>query len=293
MNPRLLLIATGLASLPAKGGSSDHYSLDPVIVDYGGLSGSSPSYRVDFSTSPGGAGSSASYAVRSGFVAAPGVVIGIELTAPAFTLDESGMLQLGGSLIFEDATTLPLAPGDITWSVQSGPLEGIDSGGQANASAVYQDEPAIVHGTYQTFSDDLELTVLDTAPDNFGAYAGDGLGDDWQFQYFGPDNPNAAPGHVSDGSGLTNLFKYTAGLVPNNAASKFFLNVQAVTGEPDQKDIVFSPSLTDRNYTLEFSSNLSGWNPLGAPFAGNGSTQTVRDPAAGTRGFYRVLISKP
>ena len=35
--------------------------------------------------------------------------------------------------------------------------------------------------------------MLDTIADNFGTYAGDGLGDDWQVQYFGLSNPNAAP----------------------------------------------------------------------------------------------------
>jgi hypothetical protein len=30
--------------------------------------------------------------------------------------------------------------------------------------------------------------VLDTIADNFGSYAGDGIGDDWQVQYSGVDN---------------------------------------------------------------------------------------------------------
>ena len=91
--------------------------------------------------------------------------------------------------------------------MQSGPITGISASGLATAGVVYQDTPATAQGVYAGNTGTLGLTVLDALPDNYGSYAGDGLDDAWQNQYFGLNNPNAAPGHVSDGSGLTNLFK--------------------------------------------------------------------------------------
>ena len=66
-----------------------------------------------------------------------------------------------------------------------------------------------------------------------------------------------------------------------------------MTGQPGYKDIVFTPSLTDRNYTILFSTDLAGWNPLSGSFPGNGTTQTVTDTNAGTKKFYRVQVVKP
>jgi len=136
--------------------------------------------------------------------------------------------------------------------------------------------------------------VLDTIADNFGTYAGDGLGDDWQVQYFGPNNPNAAPGFISDGSGLTNLFKYTAGLAPNDAASTFILNNTPVTNQPGKQQITLGPTFSDRTYTIEFSLDLKNWHTLGPAFPGNGGTQIITDTnASGPHKFYRVSVNKP
>jgi len=55
--------------------------------------------------------------------------------------------------------------------------------------------------------------VFDTIPDNFRSYAGDGLLDGWQVQYFGQNNPKAGPSVDATGTGQTNLFKCVAGLV--------------------------------------------------------------------------------
>ena len=109
----------------------------------------------------------------------------------------------------------------ITWSIVSGPLTGINSNGLATAATVYQNTSATAQGVYAGDTGALNLTVLDTIPDNFGSYAGDGIGDDWQFQYFGLSNPNAAPLLDPDHDGHNNLFEFTAGIIPTDAASKF------------------------------------------------------------------------
>ena len=53
---------------------------------------------------------------------------------------------------------------------------------------------ALAQGSYAGSTGSLNLTVLNVNQDNFGSYAGDGIGDDWQVQYFGlPSNPAAGP----------------------------------------------------------------------------------------------------
>ena len=80
------------------------------------------------------------------------------------------------------------------------------------AATVYQDTAAVVQVTYQTLTDTLNLTVLNTLPDNFSTYAADGIDDDWQVLYFGLGNPNAGPLIDPDYDGQNNLFEFTAGV---------------------------------------------------------------------------------
>ena len=68
-----------------------------------------------------------------------------------------------------------------------------------------------------------------------GSYAADGVGDDWQFQYFGLNNPNAAPLLDPDGDGQNNLFEFTAGLVPTNPLSRFLVSIAPVPGQPTHR----------------------------------------------------------
>ena len=58
-----------LALLPGAvvGGSSANYLLEPSAIDNGGLLAGSVRYTASFSSSPGGAGSSGDYAVRTGY----------------------------------------------------------------------------------------------------------------------------------------------------------------------------------------------------------------------------------
>jgi len=96
---------------------------------------------------------------------------------------------------------------------------------------------------------------------------------------------------------LTNLFKFTAGLVPNNSASAFLSSTAAITGQPAKKNFSFGPIVTGRSYTVEFADTLQAgsWGSLtGFSTSDNGSTRTVTDNAApSTRRFYRVVITKP
>ena len=150
---------------------------------------------------------------------------------------------------------------------------------------------------FDNFTGSLNFTVLDTILDNFGSYAGDGLGDDWQVQYFGQNNPLAAPALDPDGDGLTNLFEFTAGLVPTDPQSHFTLRIQSVPGQPAQKNVVFRPRLDGRTYAVQTRSGLNGgvWTPLISGLASdNGDERIVTDPnATGGLKFYRIQITRP
>lgn len=156
---------------------------------------------------------------------------------------------------------------------------------------------ATVQGDHAGASGALELTVLDSIPDNFGSYAGDGLGDDWQVLYFGLDNTNAAPLLDPDGDGQNNCFEFTAGLIPTDPLSRFSLKIFPVPGEPEQKELVFDPIVDGRIYTVLTSLDLSpgSWNPLiGGIVENDGDHRGVTDPAAvETKKFYTVEIVKP
>jgi len=168
----------------------------------------------------------------------------------------------------------------------------------ATAAAVYQNSPAVAQGSYQTFTDTLNLTVRNTLPDNFGTYAADGIHDDWQVLYFGIDNPDAGPAVDPDFDGQNNLFEFTAGIVPTDPNSRFLINAQNVSGQPSHRDIVFSPRFTDRTYTVQTSPTLTlstAWTDLTTIITSdNGTIRTVTDTdATGLRKFYQVEIIRP
>ena len=131
---------------------------------------------------------------------------------------------------------------------------------------------------------------------------GDGIPNWWTKQYF--HHPIGFAGDKSraeddaDGTGQNNLFKYVAGLDPTNPASVFELWVRPVPNEPTQRSLVFTPMVTGRTYTLEFSTDLAGdiWLPL-ERFAGpvtNGNQVTTIDlNATQSRKLYRIDISLP
>ena len=248
----------------------------------------------------GGAGSSAAYANRTGYAGQLGDVVAtaIELSAPQLTVNETATLQISAEVLYDDLTTAALDATDVTWSVNSGPISGIDVNGLATAGTVYENTAAVVNGDYQTFSDSLNLTVINTLPDNFGSYASDGIDDDWQVQYFNaPPNANAGPTVDADFDGQNNLFEFLAKVDPTDAASFFEIVAKAVPGQPGQKEVVFEPRYTDRTYVVQTSILLTApsWSTLTpSSVSDNGTERTVNDPnATGPRKFYRVLISKP
>lgn len=296
----LLLLAASSAALFAGPRASTNYQIAADSADAGGRRATSANYAHD-----GSAGDVAGLstlaapatAAKHGYVGQLTERTGLALTGAAATVNEGGTLQLGAWQTLDDASLLAVPSSSVTWSVPSGPLVAIDAGGLARAGLVYQDAAAIAQADYLGDSAAFALTVLNVTDDDFGAYAGDGIADAWQVQYFGEDNPAAVANADPDGDGQSNLFEFTAGLVPTDPQSVFQLRLAPVAGLPAQMKLVFSPRLDGRSYEIQFRNSLTAgaWQPLlGATVDDDGLDRTVTDPSAtGAARFYRVEITKP
>lgn len=281
--------------------SSTSYTVATESADSGGSRATSSSYTSE--TSLGGITGIATVAapvetVKSGFIGQLYEVTALQLAASPTTVNEGATRQLAASLLHDDLTTTSLLPTAISWGVQSGPITSISSNGLATAGTVFQNTNATVNALYATFTGTLSLSVINVSNDDLPGYSGDGIDDAWQAQYFGLNNPNAAPNAITDGTGLTNLFKFTAGLIPNNSNSRFIFNPQPVPASPGQMSLTINPRFSDRTYTVVTSTTLGPsaiWTPLTTfTISDNGNNRTITDTsAAGPRKFYRVEISKP
>ncbi len=130
---------------------------------------------------------------------------------------------------------------------------------------------------------------------------GDGIPNWWRQLYFGSGSTTGALSCATcdaDGTGQDNLFKYTAGLNPLDAASVFTLQISPVAGQPNQMSLIFNPVASGRTYTAQGSTNLTGGaysdlTPISGPQT-NGYQVTVTDMnATHSNKFYRVRISLP
>ncbi len=279
--------------------ASANYAVITDTTDAGGQRTTSAAYRNDGGlTDVADISTSANDTIKPNYIGQLTDATALQLAASPATLNEGTTCQLSASLLNDDLTTTALLANAVSWGVQSGPITSIDSNGLATAGTVFQNTSATVNGLYSPFTGTLSLSVINISNDDLPGYSGDGLDDAWQAQYFGLNNPNAAPNAITDGTGLTNLFKFTAGLIPNNSASKFIFNPQPVPATPGQMNLVINPRFTDRTYTIKTSNTLGPsavWTNLTTfTISDNGNTRTITDTAAtGPLKFYRVEITKP
>lgn len=220
----------------------------------------------------------------------------VSLLALPGTVPEAVATQLTLRQVLDDGTQTPVSTASAAWSVNSGPAS-VSATGLLSAQAVSTNTDATLQITFSGLTTPSTINIQNTVADNFGLYASDGLDDGWQVQHFGPNNPLAGPAVDADGDGQTNLFEFTAGLLPNSRASRFVVSLEGVPGQPTQKRMVFQPAINGRTFTLLKSTSLlpGSWQTVpGALVTGNDGTQTLTDPAAGTtRAFYKVLINVP
>jgi hypothetical protein len=299
MTRRLSFLASIAFALDAHAAprESAHYEIPVETRDSAGRLIASASYRIDTSLcSITGVSEESDTVVKFGYVGSLYEMKELQLAAPATDVPEATSVQLSAWFLLNDATFLAVPAADVQWSVRSGPITGVSTAGVATTAAVFQPESAIVDGASAGMTASLNLTVLDTAPDNFGLYANDGIGDAWQVQYFGTENPDGMAASDPDGDGGSNAFEYTAGLVPTDPASVFRLSIAPVPGQPGSKLITFSPRLSGRIYKLlSASAEFTDWQPVSTAIALDvGDQRKVIDfGAAGLTKFYRVEITKP
>jgi hypothetical protein len=274
-----------------------HYSITSETQDFGGGAVASGSYAM--TATAGGAGElgNATFeTLKGGFAGQLYESVALVLRADMEFVLENGVRSIAATLALDDGTYVFLPASTVAWSVQAGPIADISSDGVIHASGVYADSVATAVGSYGGIPATLDFAIINVTSDDFGAYAADGLPDDWQVFYFGEDSPLAAPGEDADGDGQSNLFEFTAGLVPTDPASRFSLSILPGLGV-GEKRIVFSPRLADRDYGLQFRTSLGSGefqDMDSSIFSDAGETRTVTDPAAGgAQKFYRVVISKP
>lgn len=300
MNTRLALatfvILHSSFVIPALAGtrSSTNYTVPTDIADAGGGNATSVNYANDGSF--GGITGIATVAApaetaKSGYIGQLYEVTALQLAATPATINEASIRQLSATQLLDDDFINLVPANSITWNVQTGPLMGISSGGLATADIVYQNTPATAQGTFEGLTGTLGLTVLNTLIDNYGSYASDAINDAWQVQYFGLNNPNAAPTIDMTGTGQNNLFKYIAGLHPLNPASRFITTVGSAN---PAHTLTLSPRWPDRTYNVECSYDLLNWQPLtGTTTQDNAEIRILTDPENQTRKFYRVKITYP
>jgi hypothetical protein len=91
---------------------------------------------------------------------------------------------------------------------------------------------------------------------------------------------------TSAGNGLNPLFFM---LAPASAPALPFSISASLSGNNVEISI---PTQTGQNYTLWHAATLTGaWTQVGGTITGNGSVQTVPQPASGAQGYYKVLAT--
>ena len=241
---------------------------------------------------------SADYTVYQGFVGQIYSPVELQVTAIPVTVAENGTKQLAATQVMDDATTLPLPAAEVTWQALSGPITGISTAGVAQAGTVYQNTAASVQGSASGVTGTLNLTVLDSIPDNFGSYAGDGLPDGWQVQNMGLSGTSGGPSLDPDGDGLSNLMEYALGM---NPVLQSTLPASTVLNSGNM-EFTYTRSKTaitgGTQFQVQWSDTLeaASWNGSGVSeqiLSDNGTLQQVKAtlPAgSGSRRFVRLRV---
>jgi len=293
----VLLGAFSPALNAASAGSAD-YSIVASTLDAGGGNAVTADYSANGSI--GGIGgtsttTSGGQTDNPGYIGQLYEVTNLTVRAFAPAVNEGDLSQLQAQAALDDGTLLVLNS-SAEWSIVKGPIVSIASSGLARAGFVYENTIATIRGEYQSRFATVDLVVLNIGNDDYGLYAGDGIDDGWQVQHFGENNPKAGPGADPDDDGQNNLLEYTAGTDPTDARSHFVLTISNVAGKPNQKQISFGPTFSDRNYSVQYQSRCgTTFETLldysSSEIAPGRSVIDLSAPAAAR--FYRIQISRP
>ena len=300
----ITVILIPVVTLHAGSRSSANYSVTTDTTENSGCRVVSASYSND--TSLGGIAGVSTVAApaetaKHGYVGQLYEVAALQLAATPATVNETATRQLSAVQMLDDQSTLDVLPSLITWGIQSGPLTSISTSGLVTAGSVYQDTSAMMQGLYQGKTATLTLTVLNTIADNFGIYAGDGIGDGWQVQYFGINSANAAPTLDLDKDGLNNFAEFALNLNPGTSSTLPVAGVRNGT----TFEYTYTRSVAAMNagvqFTVEWSDTLlaGSWSATGVTenvISDNGTTQQVKAviPASSmAKKFARLSLCPP
>lgn len=279
----------------------------PQSLDSGGQQVTSANFIID-ATLGGILGVSAAITPvaiqnRQGYIAQLFEVQTLAVNGP-LTVAENAVENFAATAQLDDGTTL--TPTQVSWSF-TGAGQTISSTGEFYPAVVYLDSPAQVLAAWRGVSAAANLTVLDALKDNFGNYAGDGLRDLWQVQYFGEDSPLAAPGLAPYGDGIVNQLKHAWNVPPddrfNSPIASLSGSYLTLTFRRLKVSVVPRP-----NYEVQVSNDLGTWfdnTTAGGPYTTetavlslNAETEqvTVRDNTpffSVPRRFIRLRVSGP
>lgn len=264
-------------------------------VDGGGGRNSGGPYLNDSSIGAiGGVSMDGTCTLKPGYVGQLTEMSNLVLIAVNNPVNEGGTNQLGGIAGLDDATVVALEGSNIVWSAPVFPVSAISSAGLATMANVYDDTSCVVTGRYLGITGSGALVVLDSNPDNYGSYAGDGLPDWWQNQYFGLNNPNAVPANNPDGDWFDNTQEYVADTNPTNPAS--FFSIVAISNAAPAHFVYFNSSAA-RVYTLLCATNLvtANWTnvTVQTDIQGAGTLMTLVETNGFSPRFYRVTVRVP
>lgn len=292
MNLKGLIAAALLGILIPANTTAGDYAQTGGILAAGGGRATAKGYVFD--TSLGSlAGEVAEFdtgSVRPGFCGQLYDFDTIRITPILESLNESSQAQFHAGLYYDDGTQLPLLNRDFSWQLTDGLLAAISGDGLLSVPPVWTTTNLTLEAAYQGFVGTRRLMVINSLPDNFGAYANDLLPDDWQFRYFRLNNPNAAAAADPDHDGLDNATEYRLGLDPTKPDPDYAPPI--ITLQPTNQIVasgstaIFSISATGRQ-SLRYQWMARGQS---IPDATN-STLILLQSQASQSGYYSVIVS--
>ena len=266
-------------------------------VDGGGARAASANYAADQSLG-GAVGISAAAApattARHGYVGQLVDPAALAVVPEADEVDEGDSQQLDGVATLDDDTVLAVAGDEVAWSAPAFPLADVSTAGVATAANVYEDTLAVATGTYSGVAGDGSFLVRNMGTDDFDVYAGDGLPDDWQVDYFGVGSSDAGPTNNVDEDLYDNAGEWIADTDPTDGDSYF--QIAAVSNRSATAEIWFESS-AQRVYSLESTTNLAvpNWQPVAGQtdLTGSGTMRSLVETNPAGPHHYRVGVQVP
>jgi len=241
----------GPYSLKLESTSTTHSTVIASENIYLGRSGVGPSYGMIEDTSQ-------TYSAWSAVSPQRHLLLEIQTDPHTNPLPEGAQTDTTFRLITDLIPEIIIPNSDVTYTPSSSWISSTGAPGIFAASNVYQEETVNLQGTWGNYSHSAPIVIQNHLSDNFGTYAGDGLGDDWQVQHYGVDNADAAPTAQPRGAKRPNFLSYFAQLPPTETTE--ILQVVPSTSllqyQYRRLKSTISPQLTA---LIEVSNDLENW----------------------------------